>query len=291
MADYKSWSTVLDRVNGVPTVLVNGSAIHIGAVGVRLPPFGKPSLKRPDTDFVWHYDETALVGLDPLKEVNRISVIFERLFDECPKALGACHLWLAPSKKWARKYPDDLATYDRPLDLDAAYDIPPAIGSKQWLNDSVEVSKVISGALHQRFNGRIILYQFGTGACAENQTVIDPHRNGSLFFGDFNPQTVGAFQRYLHQRYQGSLSALRSAWGSAGIDFSNVGIPDRFERLAPGQFSLGTSAKEHVADYYRFCSAALDQWVVSVAKAIKQATNDSALTASPIGSILDAGIN
>jgi len=272
---------------GAPTIFLNGAPFYLGAVGYRLPPFPVPSLGQVEPNAVWHYDETPLVGSNPFEQAKRIEHHFVDLFAANPNAVGACHLWVAPDLSWVERFPDDAYCYETKVDWKRAVYIVPALGSARWLEDSAKTVYAICSYLHERFQGRIILYQYGTGACAENVAVADPMGTGDSLAGDFNPLTLNAFRQYCSDfnNLDGSEPARRNERPR------RVAIPDTFDRVKSDYFSFRTEKTAWVADYFRYTANQLDKWVVRMAGEIKKATNSESLTASPIGALLDTGLN
>jgi hypothetical protein len=272
---------------GAPTVFLNGAPFYFGAVGYRLPPFPIPSLGVVEPNAVWHYDETPLVGLNPLEQAKRIENHFVDLFAANPNAVGACHLWVAPDRSWVERFPDDAYYYETEIDWKRAVYIVPALGSTRWQEDSAKTVHSICSYLHERFQGRIVLYQYGTGACAENVVVVDPMGTGESLAGDFNPQTLNAFRKFCSEFNHRDTPepGRRNEWQR------RIAIPDTFDRVKSDYFSFRTEKTAWVADYFRYTANQLDKWVVMIAEEIKKATNSESLTASPIGALLDTGLN
>jgi len=272
---------------GAPTIFLNGAPFYLGAVGYRLPPFPVPSLSLVEPNAVWHYDETPLVGSNPLEQAKRIERHFVNLFEANPSAVGACHLWVAPNLSWVERYPDDAYCYETEVDWRRAAYVVPALGSARWQDDSASAVHSICSYLHDRFQGRIILYQYGTGACAENVAVADPMGTGDSLAGDFNPQTLNAFREFCSEFNQLDTHAPARRNRSQ----RRIAIPDTFDRVKSDYFSFRTEKTAWVADYFRYTANQLDKWVVMIAEEIKKATNSESLTASPIGALLDTGLN
>ena len=275
------------RHSGAPTIFLNGVPFYLGAVGYRLPPFPTPSLSVVEPNVIWHYDETPLVGCNPLEQARRIEHHFVDLFAANPNAVGACHLWVAPNLSWVERYPDEAYCYEEEIDWRRAAYIVPALGSARWQEDSAKTVHTICSYLHERFQGRIILYQYGTGACAENVLPDDPMGTGDSLAGDYNPKTLNTFRKF----YSESNPLVSLEPSNREQIQSRITIPDTFDRLKTDYFSFRTEKTARVADYYRYTADQLDKWVVMIAQEIKKATRSESLTASPIGALLDTGLN
>lgn len=275
------------RHSGAPTIFLNGAPFYLGAVGYRLPPFPTPSLSVVEPNVIWHYDETPLVGCNPLEQARRMEHHFVDLFAANPNAVGACHLWVAPNLSWVERYPDEAYCYEEEIDWRRAAYIVPALGSARWQEDSAKTVHTICSYLHERFQGRIILYQYGTGACAENVLPDDPMGTGDSLAGDYNPKTLNTFRKF----YSESNPLVSLEPSNREQIQSRITIPDTFDRLKTDYFSFRTEKTARVADYYRYTADQLDKWVVMIAQEIKKATRSESLTASPIGALLDTGLN
>ena len=282
---------------GVPTVFVNGKPIHCGAVLFRndpteVPrsPYGLPSFGQISPELVMIYSN---LEVGPEHDFTAIENWFDQIFSDNPQALGACHIGLQPSLKWAEDHPNEMTLYDRPVEWSKTRAREAAWASKIWQRDSAQLVGNLVRQLHKTFSGRVILYQVGAGHCAENYTETNPITayKGRWFCGDFSEPMLDYFRSKLADYYQNDLDKLRMAWGERKISFETAMPPDRIERMKTEWFSFRSPNRCQTADFYRALGEAIEDCAIHWCKTIKQSTNDESITATPIGSFLDAGIN
>jgi hypothetical protein len=226
--------------------------------------------------------------------LEQLSEWFEEYFATHPDALAGCHLGLDASADWVARHPAEMTAYDRPVNFSTARVAEPSWASEVWRKDSADFVEKCVRLLHQRFSGRIIVYQIGAGACHENVPVLNPmsgYYRGGWYCGDFSEPMLRYFRRWLKERYTGDDHALRRAWSDANVSLKTAQIPARAERLTTEWFSFRSPLRSQTADYYEATSDAIEDCVIAWAKAVKRASSNEALAASPMGAILDVGIN
>jgi hypothetical protein len=219
---------------------------------------------------------------------------FDQYFKTHPDSLAGCHIGLDASRQWVADHPEEMTGYDRPVDFTIARVPEPSWASEVWRADSSAFVEQIVRRLHERFSGRIVLYQVGSGACHENVPVLNPmsgYYRGGWYCSDFSQPMVRYFRSWLLRHYSGDVNAFRKAWSDPQVQFEDARVPDRLKRLQTEWFSFRSPLQSQTADYYHASSDAIDDCIILWAKAVKRASNGEALTASPVGSILDAGVN
>jgi hypothetical protein len=294
----RSLTARLARHNGAPTVFVHGKPVHFGAVAYRNLPGQETRYCENPHSFTHSRIPTAMaLGICEVGDQAGIELLvdwFDQYFRLHPDSLAGCHIGLDASRRWVADHPEEMTGYDRSVDFTLARVAEPSWASEVWRADSSTFVEQIVRTLHERFCGRIILYQVGSGACHENVPVLNPmtgYYRGGWYCSDFSQPMVRYFRRWLRSRYGGDVSALRKAWSDQQVQFESACVPNRLERLQTEWFSFRSPLKSQTADYYHAASDAVDDCILLWAKAVKRASNGEALTASPAGSILDAGVN
>ena len=281
---------------GAPTIFVNGKPITCGAVlfcnnpiATPHPPYyGVPSFQQISPELVMAYGMFEVGNSENFTTIERW---LDKIFSDNPQALGACHIGLRPSLEWALDHPKAMTLYDRPVDWIQVEEREASWASQTWQRDSAQFVKELVHRLHKTFSGRVILYQVGAGACAENCVQGNPFHQGSWYCGDFGESMLTYFRARLRDYYNNNLAKLRIAWGDTKITFETALIPDRIERMRTEWFSFRSLNKCQTADYYRALCEAIEDCTLIWAKSIKQATNHESITATPMGSMLDSGLN
>ncbi len=294
----KRFKAKLQIYKGMPTILVNDKPVPGLAVLFRNDPTGTkrfryelPSLRKINPDIVMLY---ANVELSYKKYSQAIESWVAQTFSLYPKSLGALHIGIYPDREWTEQYPQEMTVYDAPIDRTKSkwYDVSWA--SEQWRKDSsVFIEKLITH-LHKKFYGRLIIYQTGSGMCAENFPIINPYtayQTGSWFCGDFSEPMLKYFRNKLKIYYNGDVKKLRKAWSNSKVTFESALPPTRIERTTTEWFSFRSPKRNQTADFYGAWSEAVEDCVLIWAQAVKKATKNESLTASPLGSILDCGLN
>ena len=301
MKKSKQWTKQIKAerrtYQGVPTIFVNGKPIHCGAVLFRNDPTGTerfrydlPSFRKTNPEMVMIY---ANLEVESTQNFSVIEDWIAQTFSQHPNALGALHIGIRPSLKWVEDHPNEMTLYDQPVDWSKTRAREASWASKIWQRDSAQFIEDIVRQLHKTFSGRVILYQVGAGHCAENYTETNPITGykGSWFCGDFSKPMLTYFHSKLSDYYQNDLKKLRTAWGKAKITFETAMPPERIERMRTEWFSFRSPNRCQTADFYRVLGEAIEDCVLIWTKTIKQATNGESITATPMGSYLDAGIN
>jgi hypothetical protein len=276
---------------GAPTIFVNDRPIHGGGVLFRhLSGYGAPSFRHIDPELIMPYI-FLYVGKDALPDYDRITGVLAAMFMNHPKALGGYILNLVPAPDWLEAHPDELTRYDREIDYtntnaqaDASW------ASSVWQRDSALFVERVARHLHTVFHGRVILYQVGGGSCGENGPLFDPYYGGSWYAADFSDPMVCFFRSRLRSYYEDDARRLRAAWGDPNVTFDNAQIPGRIERISVERFALRAPDRCRTADYYHAWSEAVEQTALGWMAAVKRGTDGEALTATPIGSMLDCGL-
>ncbi len=286
------------RYRGAPTVFVNGQPVHVGAVMFRNVPgqgtrFAReiPSLSAARPTVVMAFSS---FQVGPDSDFLSIERWYDKTFSQHPEALGACHVGLEPSMEWALSHPKEMTVYDRPVDWAKVRQRDASWASEVWRVDSARLVQELARHLHSAFSGRVILYQVGSGSCHENFPLVNPYFGsyvGGWFCGDFSEPMLRHLRRKLREYYRGDVDRLRKAWGDPKVTFESAMPPARAERMRSEWFSFRSPCRSQTADYYRAWSQAVEDCVLIWARAAKRGTDNAALTASPIGSILDCGLN
>lgn len=281
------------RHHGAPTIFINGRPMHGGGVLFRTRSgYGWPSLSQIDPEIVTPY-VFFNVGPDAEPDYADIEGHFHEVFDKHPRALGGYIVNLGPAREWVFAHPDDMPVYDRPIDwkADHAAQADACWASAVWRRDSALFVERLARHLHRVFLGRIVYYQVGAGTCGENGVVFDPYHGGRWFCGDFSATMCAYFRDKLRQWYRNDVARLRRAWGNPSVTFENAVPPDRVERMRTQWFTFRSPTLSQTADYHRALSEAVEECAMLWAEAVKKGTNNESLTASPLGSILDNGLN
>jgi hypothetical protein len=144
--------------------------------------------------------------------------------------------------------------------------------------------------LHERYNGRFILYEFGLGSCGENNPIGACASDGRWFCSDFSTAMTGCFRCWLRARY-GTDAALQAAWLMPEATLTTAVPPPRAERLRTDRFTFRDPRRAWSADYYQCFAERVETIIIDLCGAIKRATNRESLAGSHLGAVMDAGFH
>lgn len=289
-----TFKTRIENHGKGPTIFVNGQPTHLGGVGRACQRKELPSLLGADISASCLLWPQAFFHVGDQPDIPALIEQYKTLLASQPNALLSTVITLAPSANWAARHPQEMTRYDLQADLvkpaNASRSPEPSWASAVWRKEAADFLRMTIGELHEALDGRIVHYQFGAGKCGENFPVPDPVRYGQWYCGDFSEPMQQWFRHWLRDRYA-DRDALRTAWSDPDADFDTAEVPPRDERLRSDWFSFRSPLRARVSDYYRAWSDAIETCILDWAAAIKQATNNEALTSSAIGGVLDCGLN
>ena len=277
-------ATTMRLYRGAPTIFVNDQPIHGGFVGTR---GGSHFLEaRPEgvVPLTWGGVGWQMVFVGPggSFDTDKLVEVMADLFERNPQALGGVVLGLRPSREWVAAHSDEMPFAAWPIDWMTDSRPDASWGSEVWRRDSVAAVGDIAGRLHREFRGRVVFYQIGAGRCGEN---------GPQIHIDFSEPMLRHLRAWLRQRYEDDTDQLRRAWSDPAVTFETAAPPDHVEQLRSEWFSLRSPLKRQTADYFTACAECVEHNALLWAEAVKRATNNEALAATPAASVLDVGLH
>ncbi|MHC4871282.1 MAG: hypothetical protein ACYTFY_05510 [Planctomycetota bacterium] len=269
---------------GAPTIFVNGKPIHGGFVGTRggshllaAKPEGVAPLSYNGTDY-----QMVFVGPDGEFDTAPLENCLAEIFDKNPQALGGVVLGMRPSKEWVKKNREEMPVAEWPIDWLNSSRPDASWASEVWRKDSVKAVSHIAARLHKVFSGRIIFYQIGAGRCGEN---------GPQIHVDHSKPLLRHLRSWLRKFYKNNVKELQRCWSSKKVNFDNALPPDMVEEMSTEWFALRSPLRRQTADYFSAYSKCVEETILLWMEAVKEATLNQSLTASPAGSVLDAGLH
>lgn len=182
------------------------------------------------------------------------------------------------SQEWTDQYPDDatqLANGNR---------VQHSFSSRRWIKETRgDIDAIVKHLMSRPYAGHVIGLHFGIGDGPEtyywglNANPYGTPRE-KLILGDFSPEHIAAFRRWLRRRYAGNEQALRSAWKSPDLSFDNAGIDlDALRRQDLFMFR-DPAVSRSATDYWEFHSDVMAQRVIDIAGAIKHSSGGRYIT-------------
>lgn len=278
---------------GTPTVWINDHPILLASAGLvchRDLPFSTGDTDPPIVSLLWP-PEACWVTDSP--DMERITKRFETMFTRFPNALGGLVIGLrVSSSQWAQTHQEEMTKFEKPYQGNPASDRwEPSWASKVWQRESGEFLRAIVSHLHEVFRGRIVYYQVGCGHCGENYPMEDALAPRLWLCGDFSKPMVKWFREKIREYYSDDVEELRRSWNRPDVTFATALPPSRMERLHQEWFTLRSPQRQWTTDYYKAWSEAVEECVLLWAEQIREATHGESVIASPMGSVLDFGLN
>jgi hypothetical protein len=269
---------------GAPTIFVNDQPIHGGFVGTRgsndllgANPEGIAPLTYQNVDY-----QTIFIGPDGEYDTTGMEKDFAQIFEQHPQALGGLVLGMRPARDWIAANPGEMPVAAWPIDWMTNNRPDASWASEVWRQDSVKAVSHIVGRLHQLFKGRIIFYQIGAGRCGEN---------GPQIHIDYSEPLLRHLRAWLRKRYNNDVDALRRAWSMPTVAFETATPPSPVEQMSTEWFAFRSPLRRQTADYFSAYSECVEHNILLWAEAVKKATSNESLTASPSASVLDVGLH
>jgi hypothetical protein len=188
-----------------------------------------------------------------------------------------------PGNWWNNLYPDEVEVLSDGQRISASY------ASLLWREQVQELLRAYIDHLRRvGLYDRVLAYQVAAGTCGE--WIKDWSSMGTLC-GDYSAPMRRAFRRWLKARY-GSESALQQAWGKPGITFEMVEVPAYNEQMNAQHWLFRDPHKErNVADFYAcYAETAVDA-MISLCRAVKEATGGEKLAGAFFGYIMELSWN
>lgn len=269
---------------GAPTIFVNGRPIHGGFAGTR----GGSHFLQSDPEGVapltWNKRGYQMIFIGPGGEYDTTDLEsdLEELFEICPEAFGGIVIGMRPTREWIKGNLNEMPVASWPIDWMTDNRPDASWASDVWRRDSVAAVEHIASRLHERFQGRVILYQFGAGRCGENGPQIQV---------DFSEPLLLHLRAWLRDKYNDDVDALRRAWSDPDVTFDNAMPPLESERMATEWYAFRSPLHRQTADYFAAYSACVEKNVLLWCEAVKRATKGESLAASPAAAVMDAGLH
>jgi len=279
----------------LPAVVVNGQPRFLHVPFLYKAPYDSFAGARAGIYMI--SDPPFPVWPDGTVDTTEIEKEADALLAREPDALMVLRTCLRAPEWWMDAQPDEVMRFDRDLSREPGLTYPhgPSFrdaswGSDLWLDLLQRGYEQVCARLHARYEGRVILYQFGMGSCGENNPIGACAPDGRWFCSDFSPAMTRHFRRWLRARY-GTDEALRAAWSQPDATLDTATPPPREERLRTEWFTFRDPRRAWSADYYQCFAERVEEIVIAVCATIKRVTNRESLAGSHLGAFLDSGFH
>jgi len=271
---------------GVPTVFVNDAPVS----SLMIMHEGRPFLTSVFPGMYLIHQPPVMDddgGISP-QLAERIDWVLEKE----PEALLALYTFPWAPAEWAAAHPEELQQFEPEVEEAGlvAHRFP-SFASENWRKLFTAYYEKFARLVHETYDGRVILQNFGSGSCGEWNPWGAPDFNGRWFLEDLSPAMLDHFRRWLRGRYHDDREALHYAWSDQQTDFDTVSVPGREERLRTDWFTFRDPRKRKVADYYEAYADAIAECIIDFGTAIKRATENEVIVSSHCGGFLDNGFH
>ena len=275
------------RHNGVPTMFVNDKPFH-----------GLATYVDTSVDLACTHGGFSFVHVQAgLVDENGVTVELARerideLLNRQPDSLVGVRSFPAVPAAWAVAHPEECVHFHP--DLTPCGVVPaglPSFASAAWRRATAQVYEEFSRRIHEMYDGRVIIQQFGAGSQGEWGPHGAPDNFGRWIAGDFSPAMHRHFRSWLRTTYSDDCDALRRAWSDPDVTFETALVPGREEQLRTDWFTFRHPLKRQVADYYHAYADAIADCIIAFCEAIKRGTNGETLAGSHAGGFLDTGLH
>lgn len=293
-ADGWHCAAIVD-VQGLPALVVNGEPHFLQAPFLYKAPYESFATARAGIYMV--SDPPIPIRPDGTVDTAEIEREADDVLAREPDALLVLRTCLRAPDWWMDAHPGEVMQFDQDLGRYPGLKGPfgsayrdASWGSEAFLDLLKSCYEQACRRLHERYQGRFILYEFGLGSCGENNPIGACAADGRWFCSDFSPAMTGCFRRWLRARH-GTDAALQEAWSRPEATLATAVPPPRAERLRTDWFTFRDPRRAWSADYYQCFAERVETIVIEICGAIKRATNRESLAGSHLGAVMDAGFH
>jgi hypothetical protein len=135
----------------------------------------------------------------------------------------------------------------------------------------------------------VIAYQLCTGTCGE---WIKDWSSMSPPSGDFSPAMQHRFRAWLREHYHGDVAVLQAAWADPAVTFETAQVPSGEIQAATTHFLFRDPSRERqTIDFYDCYAEVAAEALLSMCRAVKDATQGEKLTGAFFGYLMDLAWN
>jgi len=182
---------------------------------------------------------------------------------------------------WDRLHPDQLCTFADGTKKRQSF------SSQIWRQEfGIALGKLVEHINNSPYANRVIGYFILAGEGFE--WIYWGVYGGEKKFPDYSKCAVSRFREWLRRKYNNNLSLFRSKWHDNKIEFDNVSIPTKEERIRKDFFVFRNPQKsQNVIDYYTFHSENMADSIIHFAKIVKQKTKNRAICGTFYGEFME----
>jgi hypothetical protein len=189
-----------------------------------------------------------------------------------------------PDKWWNQLHPDEVEVLSDGSRWGASY------ASLEWRSQVQDFMRAYIAHLQAAgLYERVIAYQIAVGTCGEwikSWVCMDAES------GDFSPVMRRHFRAWLRQRYHNDPAALQAAWADPQVTFDTAEVPSGPEQATTTHYLFRDPRRERkTIDFYECYAETAADALLSICRAVKDATHGEKLTGAFFGYLLDLAWN
>ncbi len=219
---------------------------------------------------------------------KRLDEMIPRLLEAVPDAYLVLRCYLCAPPDFAVDYPEETMAFndgrrDHFTQWYAMRNLPlekrgyPSFASEVWRQGMAEaLYRYVQHIRQAPYSDRVVGYFLCGGGTEEWYYWGDYDHN--RYAVDYSPAMLARFRDHLRRKYQGDVEALRRGWADPSADFATaLPPPPEMRRQADFGYFWDPATSQRVLDYYYVHNAAMEEAVLTFARAVKQATAGQAL--------------
>lgn len=203
-------------------------------------------------------------------DFEKVDAQIRAIIEADPQAYIFLRVKLNPPPWWLESHTDELTHYE-----DGSRGPQASLASEAWETTYERMLRdFVRHVESSPYAGHIIGYQPAGGESSE--WFWWGHRKGLI---DYGPAARERFRKWVVQRYEGDLAALREAWNDVGVTFDTVEPPTSAMREAT-EYLLFRDPQQarQVIDYQRFLSDITARNIIRSCRICKEETGGRKIT-------------
>lgn len=225
-----------------------------------------------------HLHSTIIELVCPLSEssghFDEIVLRLKTVLEADPEGFIIPRIIFVPAKGWKRENPAEVAAY-----ADGTSGDPSITSEKFWQESVLSLTALIDHIQSSEWGSRVFGYHLEKGEW------FQPSSQGY----DRSPANRDAFRGWLKDKYKHNLVTLRAAWYDGDIQFHTAEIPAQILKPNPSRAFFETRRDRRYIDFHEFTAESTARRIITLARAVKKASHNQAITSVCYGYTFDFG--
>ncbi len=205
---------------------------------------------------------------------DEIESRIKTVLDTDPDGFVMPRIIFVPAKGWKRENPNEVASYS-----DGTTGDPSITSEKFWLEAENSLAALIAHIQASSWGNRVFGYHLEKGEW------FQPSSQGY----DRSAANRDAFREWLQDKYKHNIVTLRAAWYDGDIQFSTADIPPMITNPNLNRAFFESRRERRYIDFHEFTAESTTKRIISLARAVKRASHNQAMTSVCYGYTFDFG--